>query len=244
MEQLQFKVLEYEGPLDLILSLIAKHKLNILDIEIGKLLEQYLLEIDNMKGNRLDVASEFLEMASRLVYIKSKMLLPRQEEEADPREDLTGALLEYQTCKHAAELLRERDQTGERFVREPMKLPADPAYTLVHRPQELLRAYLEALGRGKRRLPPPKTAFHGIVAHRVVSVASRISYVMNWLYRGGWIRLVQIYGGCSDRSERVATFLAILELIKNRRVLADDAGSQVMLLRSGSEWLSKMVINE
>lgn len=109
MEKLTFKVNEYEGPLDLILALLSKHQIGIYDINISDLLEQYMAYIRTLRENQMEVASEFLEMASRLVYIKTASLLPRYEKEEDPRAELVGQLLEYQSCKQAAALLRLRD---------------------------------------------------------------------------------------------------------------------------------------
>ena len=106
MEKLTFKVNEYEGPLDLILALLSKHQIEICDINISDLLEQYMACIRTLQEHQMEVASEFLEMASRLVYIKTASLLPREEKEEDPRAELVGQLLEYQSCKQAAALLR------------------------------------------------------------------------------------------------------------------------------------------
>ena len=109
MEKLSFKAGEVEGPLDLILTLISRHKLNIDDIEISTLVEQYTAAVREMEQADLEVGSEFIEMAARLVYIKTVELLPRHEKPAeDPRQELTGQLLEYQACRRAAALLRER----------------------------------------------------------------------------------------------------------------------------------------
>ena len=93
MEKLTFKVNEYEGPLDLILALLSKHQIGIYDINISDLLEQYMAYIRTLRENQMEVASEFLEMASRLVYIKTASLLPRYEKEEDPRAELVGQLL-------------------------------------------------------------------------------------------------------------------------------------------------------
>ena len=112
MEKLTFKVNEYEGPLDLILALLSKHQIGIYDINISDLLEQYMAYIRTLRENQMEIASEFLEMASRLVYIKTASLLPRYEKEEDPRAELVGQLLEYQSCKQAAALLRLRLDTG------------------------------------------------------------------------------------------------------------------------------------
>ena len=101
--QLQYKLDVFEGPLDLLLSLISKNKIDIYDIQISDLLDQYMEQIGKMRENRMDIASEFLTMASRLVYIKSVMLLPKYEEEAEElKKELTGQLLEYAVCREIA----------------------------------------------------------------------------------------------------------------------------------------------
>ena len=99
METISFKLEVFEGPLDLLLSLISKHKLNICDIEISKLLEQYLLYIDQAHEQNLELAGEFLEMAARLIYIKTASLLPQPEEAEQLKKELEGALIEYSLCK-------------------------------------------------------------------------------------------------------------------------------------------------
>ena len=222
MEQLSFQVADYEGPLDLILQLVQKHKLDIYDIEISQLLDQYLEHIQQMQQVNLDLSSEFLEMASRLVYIKTVSLLPRHEEEAEQmRQELTGQLLEYQACQQAAQLLRERSAGFDRLVRSPMELERDPLYANVHEPQVLLKAYLQAVGRGKRRLPPPASTFAPIVTRRVVSVKSRVIYVLKHLYQKPQVPLQDLFQEGGERSELVATFLAVLELMKTGRVHLD-----------------------
>ena len=106
-ESISFKLEVFEGPLDLLLSLIAKHKLNICDIEISKLLEQYLIYIDQAHEQNLELAGEFLEMAARLIYIKTAFLLPQPEEAEQMKRELEGALIEYSLCKIAAQKLAE-----------------------------------------------------------------------------------------------------------------------------------------
>ena len=126
-EQLSFKVAQVEGPLDLILQLISKHKLNIYDIEIAKLLEQYLDYVEQMQSQQLEVASEFLEMASRLVYIKSVSLLPKHEElEEQLKKELTGQLIEYTLCRQVAQLLKNRFVGDELFVRPMQRMQPFP----------------------------------------------------------------------------------------------------------------------
>lgn len=134
MEKLLFKTEEFEGPLDLLLFLIQKHKLDICDIEISALLEQYLTYIRSLEEQDLEVASEFLEMASRLVYIKTVMLLPRHEEEGlQLKTELQGELLEYQVCRQVAAQLGARNRMYLQFVRAPVKIEADNTYRLTHR---------------------------------------------------------------------------------------------------------------
>lgn len=232
MEKPQFKTGEFEGPLDLLLYLIQKHKLDICDIEISALLEQYLAYIDAMGQDDLEIASEFLEMAARLVYIKTAMLLPRHEEEGVKlKAELQGQLLEYQVCQRVAAQLGALSRLYLNFARQPMKLPADHSYRLTHSPQILYDAYRDAAGRGARRLPPPVRAFSGIVARRVVSVGSRILHILRGLYRTGSAPYESLFLTSTDRSELVATFLAVLELVKARRITVD--GGQVSFVRGG-----------
>ena len=102
-QQLQYKLSAFEGPLDLLLTLISKNKIDIYDISISELLDQYMEQINMMQENQMDIASEFLTMASRLVYIKSVMLLPKYEEEAEElKKELSGQLLEYAVCREMA----------------------------------------------------------------------------------------------------------------------------------------------
>jgi len=159
MDKLSFTVNEFEGPLDLILHLISKHQMNIQDIEISSLLEQYMAAISQMENDHMELSSEFLEMASRLVYIKTVSLLPRQENEPDPKAELVGQLIEYQACREAAYWLRQNALGFDSFVREQAEIEIDETYTLRHRALELVNHYVDAMGRGKRRLPPSEEAF-------------------------------------------------------------------------------------
>lgn len=108
MQKISFKLEVFEGPMDLLLSLISKHKLNIYDIEISSLLEQYLAYLDQCREQDLELAGEFLEMAARLIYIKTASLLPRPEEAQKEKQALQGALIEYALCKQAAQVLAQR----------------------------------------------------------------------------------------------------------------------------------------
>jgi segregation and condensation protein A len=223
MEKLQYRLENFEGPLDLLLNLVAKNKIDIYDIPIAELLEQYMEQIDLMREADMDVASEFLEMAARLVYIKTASLLPRQEDEEDPRMELTGILLEYRQCKAAAEKLRQMAAFNT-VTRPPEELPADFIYKRIHDPRELGQALRAAWGKGKSLMPPKPESFSALVSARIVSVASQTVYVLRSLWKRGSIAYRALFAEKADRSARVAVFLALLELVKNRRVRVEGEG--------------------
>lgn len=235
METLSYKLEVFEGPLDLLLTLIAKNKLNIYDIPITLLLEQYMDQIERMQSENLDIASEFLEMAARLVHIKSVSLLPKREEEEALRRELTGQLLEYQQCRETAEKLRAM-VSFDRLVRPQSKIPADHAYKRHHAPEEMLAAYLSAMGRKRRLALPTAEAFSGIVAKPVVSVASQIVFVLRSLWKRRRVPFRELFRGKRDSSERIAAFLAVLELVKGRRLRVEGDGDDCEIrLISGGE---------
>ncbi len=228
----------FEGPLDLLLHLIEKNKLNIYDIQISELLSQYMEQIDLMQQQELDVAGEFLAMASHLVQIKAAMLLPKPEEGEEMRRELSGQLIEYQKCKRVAKMLSEQI-SFDSFCREPAKMKADMTYKRSHEPGYLVAAYLMAAGRSKAKLPPPEDAFSGIVRRRIVSVSSKIISVMRKLWGGMSRRYRTIFDDATDKSELVATFLAILELIKGKRVRIEGEGEEQelkLISGGGKHW--------
>ncbi len=229
-EKLQYKLEAFEGPLDLLLFLISKHKLNICDINISELLGQYLESIGGVEGlSNLEDASEFLETAARLVYIKTAMLLPKYEDEGEKlRQELQGELIEYAACKEAALVFKGMYHGGEIFCRGPEPFEIDMTYTRLHPKEDLARAYLSALGRRLRKLPPPPELFSPIVKKRAVSIASRAIILLHRLYRNSIMKLSELlFKG--DRSERIAMFLAVLELSKNGRVVISDDCSTVAM---------------
>lgn len=227
----------FEGPLDLLLHLIARNKLNICEVQISSLLEQYMEQIIAMQEQDLDIASEFLEMASRLVHIKTVFLLPKHEEAEELEKELVGQLLEYQTCKEMAGKFAERISL-DAFIRTAEKIPKDPLYRRQHDPIELAQAYRNAIGKGKRFAPPPMEKISAIVSRRVVSVTSQIISVIKRLRMAGQMEYADLFAGKAEKTEMVATFLAVLELIKGNRITVEDTenGSMVTLLeREGAE---------
>lgn len=241
MEKLLYKLPDFEGPLDLLLYLISKNKLNICDIQISVLLDQYMEQINAMKEQDMDVASEFLEMAARLVYMKTVSLLPKHEEIEELQRELAGQLLEYQECKRVAQVLAE-NFTFQSYIRQPMEIEADHSYKRHHTPEEILLAFQNAAGRGKRFMPPPAESFSGIVTHKIVSVSSQIIYVLRKLWRENEIKYDLLFKEKQEKSELVATFLAVLELVKGKRVRVEECGhSATIKLISGGvkHWKSK-----
>ena len=226
---LQYKLPVFEGPLDLLLTLISKNKIDIYDIQISDLLDQYMEQINLMQENQMDIASEFLTMASRLVYIKSVMLLPKYEEEAEElKKELSGQLIEYAVCREIAAKLGV-SYDFDTFFRAPSSVEFDLTYNRVHPSEDIAKAYVSAVGRGKRKLPPSEQAFSGIVAHKIVSVNGKIIHLMRRLRHGKKLEYHEIFEICEGKSDLVATFLATLELVKGKRIRIEGSGENAVV---------------
>lgn len=223
---LSYKLEGFEGPLDLLLQLIARNKLNIYDIPLTELIDQYLEQIKLYEQDSMDLGSEFLEMASRLIYIKTVSLLPRHDEIVQLKEELTGELLEYMVCKQIAEKFSTMQDGFNKFVKKPCEVDFDKTYELVHGSDLIYLSYLQAVGRGKRKLPPSTAPFTKIVAKKIVAVSTKIMFVIRTLFGGGKKKLSSLYKTAESRSELVATFLAVLELCKANRVRIDGDGEK------------------
>ena len=224
MEQmLNYKLESFEGPLDLLLQLISRNKLNIYDIPLMELIEQYLAQIELYKNEEMELSSEFLEMASRLLYIKTVSLLPKHDEIVKLKEELTGELLEYMVCQQIAGKLALMQDGFNKFVRKPTEYEFDKSYELIHESDVMLSSYLTAVGRGKNKVVTDTTPFTKIVAKKIVAVSTKIVFVMRNLVRGGKSKLSSLYKTARSRSELVATFLAVLELCKANRVEICDS---------------------
>ncbi len=230
---LSYKLENFEGPLDLLLQLIARNKLDIYDIKLTVLIDQYLEQINNYKEYENDIASEFLEMASRLIYLKTAKLLPKHEEYEKLKDEFIGELIEYQACKKIALLLGGMTDGFNRFVKNPSTIELPKKYENTHSSEVIFDAYISAVGRGQRRLPPPTTAFVKIVAKKIVSVSTKIVFVMRNLVLRGPQKLGHLYSQAKSRSELVATFLAVLELCKANRIKiqGDSDNADISLIK-------------
>jgi len=233
LERPQYKLEIFEGPMDLLLHLISKHKVSISDVPILVLVEQYLAYVSQMQYENLEIASEFLEMAARLVYIKTVFLLPTHEEAEKLTQELKGELSEYLDCQIVAGRLKDLACGFDYFSREPQQFEINFAYTRIHEPVELFRAYSDAIGKGKRKLPPPIEAFTGIVTGKIVSVSSRIQAIIRAFVNKNKKAFSSFFDKAESKSEMVATFLALLTLAKAKRISFEGDGEemQVKLLK-------------
>lgn len=235
MERPSFKIEEFEGPLDVLLHLISTHKMQLYDIRIYELIDQYLAFIGELGPDALEPTSAFIEMAARLVYMKSVALLPRQEEQEELEKELTGRLIEYHLCKKMAARLRDMSEGINFFVREPMHIDLPNDYTLTHAPNALLEAYLAIMGKGVRLRAPGTEDFDPLVTAPVVSVSSRVVYILRNLRRGTVKHISGFFENSKSRSETVATFLGVLELIKAKRITVADDGAVAFAEKTRTE---------
>ncbi len=231
MEQLSFKLEAFEGPLDLLLMLIKKNKVSIYDIPIATILDQYLKVMQSMKEMDLEVSSEFLVLAATLLQIKSKMLLPKEEdeEEEDPRTELVRRLLEYQQIKESLEFFREHENADAGlFFKLPDAIerpPAEMNYSKMTL-ENLLEAYKMSCVKLERKLPPPKRSFSGIVGHEKVSIKEKVRRIWNGLVEKGRMLFRDIFKGVKSRPEAVASFLAVLEMMKLNKIWVEDTDTK------------------
>ncbi len=214
---------DFQGPLDVIFLLLSKNKIEIQDVSITAILEQYLAYLDEMKRLDMEIASEFITMASHLMLIKTKMLLSAAEQaEAESELDLLRQSLIERQRKEALEQIRmavsalePRNEIGRCvFTKEPEPLRRDREYEYRHDPLDLLRALDAISERNNKHLPPPTNNFKGIVGKEPYPVSRKAGEVLRRLLLKGVERLKNLFKGNRSRSEIVATFLAILDLCK------------------------------
>lgn len=226
---------DFIGPLDLILYLLSKNKMEIQDIQISLILEQYLDWMNRRKQLDLEVTSEFVAMAAHLVYIKTRMLLSVNEEEAvSELEQLISSLEEhkrhesYERIKTLLPELERRYRIGRNCIsRLPEPLPSDKAYRYAHRKEDLTRAMSAILARNGDKLPPPAAVFEGIVGREPYPVNDKAAELLRHLEKIGTTRFQNLFQGSSSRSEIVATFVAVLELCKANRIRLTDGGDVI-----------------
>ena len=225
MDAVLYKLDTFEGPLVLLLTLIQKNKVSIYDIPIVEITDQYLEAIKGIEQSQLENTSEFLIMASQLLLIKSRMLLPKNEEaedEEDPREELARRLAEYQKFKEASMELRKSEFSTRYMVfrgEEKIKFPI-PEYNREHKTDELLEAFNNILARRIRKVAPEKRAFSGIVGREKVSVDDMVEKICKRLSKNKRLGFRKLFLPNDSKPEMIATFLAVLEMIKLDKIRA------------------------
>jgi segregation and condensation protein A len=216
---------EFRGPLSVLLSLVTKNKMDIKDIQISVLCDQYMQYIEDMQSMNIDLAAEFIVMASHLMHIKSKVLLPRpSEDEEDPREALARALMlqaEYERAKEASQELNAMfTQFSGRFVKDTDEISADRSYVAEHDVNLLSAAVMKIMS--TIRVQDEEIASEKIkplISTRTVSVSERVYYILRLLLeKNGRINALECFADNRTRHEVVATFMAILEMLKAGRI--------------------------
>ena len=215
---------DFEGPLDLILYLLGKNKMEIQDISISLICDQYMAWLSRRQEMDLEVASEFVTMASQLVYIKTRMLLSIEDEEAQSEMDALIASLEerkrnenYAKVKTMAARLAPMGEFGRNILTRPSEpVKRGRIYEYDQTPADLVLAMAEIQSRAERSLPPPRSAFSDIVQHEPYPVESKAREILSRLKSHGVTRFLLLFRGSRSRSEVVATFLAVLELCRAR----------------------------
>ena len=225
---------DFEGPLDVIFLLLSKNKIEIQDVSITAILEQYLAYLDEMKRLDIEIASEFITMASHLMLIKTKMLLSAAEQqEAQTELDLLRqSLIDRQRkeildqIRQAVVTLEQRNEIGRCvFTKDPEPLRRDQGYRYRHESVDLLLALDAIAERNQRQLPPPTANFMGIVGKERYPVSKKAGEVLRRLLLKGFQRVKELFKGNKSRSEIVATFLAVLDLCKTNSVQLEDDDS-------------------
>lgn len=222
---------DFEGPLDLILFLLSKNKIEIQDIPIALILDQYLEYLELRQKMDLEIASEFVAMAAQLMFIKTRMLLSIEDEEAQSEMDQLIKSLEerrngesYERIKRVVEVLGPMSEFGRNImVKNPEPIEREKTYLYDHEPEDLLYALREVANRTERNAPPPLESFSKIVSHEPYPVSMKAGEIMEYLKSLGKATFRMLFRASRSRSEVVATFLAVLELCKNRMIHLSDS---------------------
>ena len=238
MEQLTFKVDTFEGPLDLLEHLIKRNKLDICNISLIAITDQYIEYLNAMQEMDLDISSDFLVVATDLLYIKSKVLLPKHEEEGDPEalaNSLTEALKQRRRMKLISKKFKVMQYDGAYyFFKGAEKLPKsdnpEPKRIDHGSIDKLYNAFLLLIEKTERRQPPPKDNFEGIVGREPASVKDMATGLVGKLRTKGKLSFNRAFEGVKHKNQVVAIFLAILELMKlNHIEVYDDEHGNIML---------------
>ncbi len=241
---LEVELKAFDGPLDLLLTLIEKNKINIFDIPIAEITDQYLAYVRKMEEENLEVMSEFMVMAAELIAIKCRMLLPKEEEEAegeaDPREELVRRLLEYKTYKYMASELREcMEEASGRLFKDDTTPGEVKKYRPKINPEEIVsgitldrlhEVFESVLRRSADRIDPLRSRF-GTIEKEEVSLPEKLEKITGYVKKHKSFSFRQLLQGQKSRTQIVVTFLAVLELMSYGMIRAaqDNPGDDIMI---------------
>ena len=247
MMDLSFTLESFEGPLDLLLHLIEKNKMDIYDIRISTITDQYMAYISRM-GKNADIMSEFLIMASTLLDIKARMLLPKQQdengEEEDPRAELVQQLLEYKLYKYMSYELKDKEINASKFMYRDSHIPREvQEYTI---PIDLdkfldgvdlsrLKAVFDDVMRRSREKQNDEAIRYGKIKREVISMPEKLTYIINYTRRHKHFSFRKLIEEQMTRENIIVTFLAVLELIKNGQLIAVQEGENDIQMYSPEE---------
>ena len=229
MDALTYRLDQFEGPLDLLLSLIAKNKVNIEDIPISIICDQYIEFIEEAQRLDMEVASEFIVMASELMLIKSRMLLPRAEEDTeDPRKILTDALLRYQQAKAAATLFAPLyAYYSGRLQKDTDEVSVDRTFVEDQSPESLCLAVRRILSNTSAEERNPVQVFTPMIRKPIVPVEVKIVGILNHIdKKKGCATLGELLSDSVSLPDMIAIFIGVLELVKVRRLLIDETDGE------------------
>jgi len=229
MEIINLKVEQYEGPLDLLLALISKHKIDIFDIPISEICEQYTAYLDAMRKMDMEITGEFVVMAAELMLIKSKMLLPRTEESEDPRAPLVDALLEHQRAKAAAEFLKMQSAGHFDTFTKPASEPEKSDYSRGHAVELLTEAFARIADRVASRKLDGEPELFKRIEERYYSVEEKSAAIMSYLDQKRACKFEDLFARVQSRSEAVAVFMALLELVRDGMIDVERNGEDIEL---------------
>lgn len=241
---IDIKINAFEGPLDLLLHLIEKNKVDIYDIPISEITSQYLEYIRSMEEEDLDVMSDFLVMAATLLKIKAKMLLPakeeEEEEEGDPREELVRRLIEYKIYKYASLQLKEREMTAEKsFFKSPDIPPQvlayreeiDPAQVLSDVTLQRLSEVFQFVMRKRQDKMDPIRSEFGEIKQEEIKLEDKITEVSNYIIKYKNVNFYDLLNEQETKEAVIVTFLAVLELMKTGEIYVqqENIGDDILI---------------
>ena len=226
MEQIIYKIEQFEGPLDLLLSLLAKNKMSIEDIQIAVICDQYIEYIEQVQSYNIELSAEFLVMASQLMLIKSRKLLPRadENEKDEDEEELKLALLEYERAKEASSMLGSLYSAySGRMEKDTDEIPADRSFVAEHDVNLLSSALMRIVSTFEVTDEVASEKIKPLISTKNVSVGERVFFILRTLImHGNRADVMECFRDVVNRHKAVATFMALLEMLKAGRIYIEE----------------------